>query len=920
MAGGEGTRLRPLTSNTPKPLLTVAGRPMMEHVLNLLRRHGITDVVVTVSFMANAIRDFFGDGSEFGVELTYVDEPAPLGTAGSVRNAADLLTERFIVLSGDVVTDIDLSRIIAFHGEHEALATIGLTPVDRPLEFGIVITREDGSIDRFLEKPTWGQVFSDTINTGIYVLEPEIFELIDPGRPVDFSAEVFPELLREGRPLFGAVTQGYWEDVGALDAYLRVHKDALDQMVQLDIPGFQVADGVWVGEGTEIAPDVETVGPAFIGPDCTIESGTRLGAYSVLGSHCRVLANVQLDRCVLLDSVYVGAGSRLRGAVVGKSANLRSHVRADEGVVIGDEVQVGHDATLGPDVKVYPFKTVEDGAVVNSSIVWESRGASSLFGRDGVDGLANVDITPELAVKLALAYGTSLRKGETVVTSRDSSRSARMLKRALMAGLNAAGINVLDLEVASTPVTRFLVKSPKAVGGLTVRLRNDDPSSVSIHFYDGTGMDIPEDAQRRIERSFQREDHRRALPEEIGDISFPHRAVEDYTVELAEIVEPGQIAERQFKLVIDYGYGSASLAMASVLTKLRADVLAVNPYSSTIGRLTFDMAASTRRVADLVRASGAHLGAVFDPAAERLTLIDDEGEVLTHTEATLCFVELICDHLLGDRIALPGQHDRPRRTHRRRLRRDRPAHQGVHARVDGGGDAARGGLRGRRRGRVHPPGLPARVRCRGRPGQDARPAGSQRSPAGRGAPRPPGRAHDPRGRRHALGAEGPGHAQPAGAGRRRARPGRRRQGRQRARVGAGAARSGRARHPPLGRGRHGRGSPRAVEGLRPAHPPLGSMTDAGRTKFQRMNVPDELRYSKDHEWASVEDGGGDGGSGQRVRIGITDYAQDALGDVVFVQVPGDRDRRPGWREHGRGRVDEVRVRTSSRRSAGPSWR
>jgi mannose-1-phosphate guanylyltransferase/phosphomannomutase len=449
------------------------------------------------------------------------------------------------------------------------------------------------------------------------------------------------------------VTYGYWEDVGTLDAYLRVHKDALDQMVQLDIPGFQVADGVWVGEGTEIAPDVETVGPAFIGPDCTIESGTRLGAYTVLGSHCRVLANVHVDRSVLLDSVYVGPGGRLRGVVVGKSANLRAHVRADEGVVIGDEVQVGHDATLGPDVKVYPFKTIEDGAVVNSSIVWETRGASSLFGRDGVDGLANVDITPELAVKLALAYGTSLRKGETVVTSRDSSRSARMLKRALMAGLNAAGINVLDLEVASTPVTRFLVKSPKAIGGLTVRLRNEDPSSVTIQFYDSTGMDIPEESQRRIERLFQREDHRRALPEEIGDISFPHRALEDYTVELAQIVEPDQIADRQFKLVIDYGYGSASLAMASVLTKLRADVLAVNPYSSTIGRLRFDMAASTTRVADLVRASGAHLGAVFDPAAERLTLIDDEGVVLTHTEATLCFVELICDHLLGDRIALP---------------------------------------------------------------------------------------------------------------------------------------------------------------------------------------------------------------------------------------------------------------------------
>ena len=199
MAGGEGSRLRPLTSNTPKPLLTIAGRPMMEHVIHLLRRHGITDIVVTVAFMANAIRDYFGDGSEFGVQLTYVDEPSPLGTAGSVRNAAELLKERFIVLSGDVITDIDLSHIIDFHVAREAMATIGLTPVDRPLDFGIVITRDDGSIDRFLEKPTWGQVFSDTINTGIYVLEPEILDLIDPARPVDFSSEVFPQLLA-GRP------------------------------------------------------------------------------------------------------------------------------------------------------------------------------------------------------------------------------------------------------------------------------------------------------------------------------------------------------------------------------------------------------------------------------------------------------------------------------------------------------------------------------------------------------------------------------------------------------------------------------------------------------------------------------------------------------------------------------------------------
>ena len=289
MAGGEGTRLRPLTSNSPKPLLPLAGRPMMEHVINLLRRHGFDEIVVTVAFMANAIRDYFGDGSEFGVSLTYVDEPTPLGTAGSVRNAADHLDERFIVISGDVVTDIDLGQIIEFHVAREAMATIGLTPVDKPLEFGIVITRDDGSIDRFLEKPTWGQVFSDTINTGIYVLEPEIFELIDRRPAGRLLGRGVPALLREGRPLFGAVTDGYWEDVGTLEAYLRAHKDVLDQMVQLDIPGFQVTDGVWLGEGAEISPDVETVGPAVIGPDCTIEAGSHLGEYTVLGSNCRVL-------------------------------------------------------------------------------------------------------------------------------------------------------------------------------------------------------------------------------------------------------------------------------------------------------------------------------------------------------------------------------------------------------------------------------------------------------------------------------------------------------------------------------------------------------------------------------------------------------------------------------------------------------
>src|SRR6516165_7999230 len=288
MAGGGGTRLRPQTSNLPKPMLPCVGRPMMEHIVSLLRRHSITDIVVTVAFLPNAIRSYFGDGSELGVRMAYATEESPLGTAGSVRNAMEQLTERFIVISGDVLTDIDLTEVIGFHEKNEALATIALSAVENPLEFGIVITREDGSIERFLEKPGWGQVFSDTINTGIYVLEPVIFEQIPEGRAVDFSGEVFPAVLDAGDPLFGYVAAGYWEDVGTTAAYLKAHEDILNGRVDVGVSGFELRPGIWVGKGTSVHPSVRMDGPAFIGENCTVDPDAVLGPYATVGANTRV--------------------------------------------------------------------------------------------------------------------------------------------------------------------------------------------------------------------------------------------------------------------------------------------------------------------------------------------------------------------------------------------------------------------------------------------------------------------------------------------------------------------------------------------------------------------------------------------------------------------------------------------------------
>lgn len=653
MAGGEGTRLRPLTTSQPKPMLPMANQPMVAHVISLLKSHGFDEIIITVAFLANTIRTYFGDGSEFGVRIGYATEETPLGTAGSVRNARDELDERFLVISGDVLTDIDLGELVRFHDEAGAAVTLALKPMENPLEFGIVITDPKGRIERFLEKPTWGQVFSDRINTGVYVLDPVVLDYIAPDRPVDFSAEVFPALLEAGHALYGFTTERYWEDVGTLEAYLRVHEDILDAKVAVAIDAFPLRDGVWVGEGAEIDPSATIEAPVLIGDNCHVGPGARLGAYTVLGANVNVGEGVVLERSVVHDNCYIGAGAAARSAIVGRSCELRRGVNIGEGAVLGDHCRIGHHAVITAGVKVYPHKIVESNATVTSSIIWETRGARALFGRRGVSGIANVDLSPELVTRVAMAYAATLPRGASVTTSRDSSRSARMLKRAAIVGLNAAGLHVEDLEAATLPLTRFHIRTGPNRGGLAVGLDREDPQSVVIRFLDADGVDVDEATEKRIERLFYREDLRRVLAEEIGDIDFPARSAELYTAALTSSIELQPLRDAHLKLVLDYAYGTASLLMPNVLAKLGADVLVVNPLVSTAGMLGFDRQKSAARLSELVRSSGAHLGAVIGADGEQLTLVDDTGVVLSDGEALLAVARLVAETEPGARVAVP---------------------------------------------------------------------------------------------------------------------------------------------------------------------------------------------------------------------------------------------------------------------------
>ncbi len=640
MAGGEGTRLRPLTTNTPKPLLTIANKPMMEHIVMLLKSHGIDEIVVTVAFMANAIRSYFGDGQELGVKISYATEEVPLGTAGSVRNAIEELNEQFIVISGDVLTDFNLKELIEFHNEKGGIGTLALKRIENPVDFGIVICNSDGSIERFLEKPTWGQVFSDTINTGIYILEPEIFEYIPENTTVDFSSDIFPVVLEDKKSIFGTVMEGYWEDVGTLDSYLSAHKDVLDGKVKIELEGFELRPGVWIGHDTIIDPTARVEGPAVIGANCEIGDEVHLGPYTVLGDNVRVMSHCDTQRSVIMDNSFIDQSSSLWGTVIGRRCDIKAWAKLADGVVVGDGSVIGAHSSIESGVKIYPNKIVESGAVVNLSIVWEARANRSLFGRQGLSGFANIDLGPELVIRVAMAFASTIPKGSIVAASRDSSRSSRMLKRALMVGLNSCGVNVADLEVATVPLTRYAVKCNSLKGGISVRIARDNSMGAVIRFFDEDGREIDEIAQRKIERLVQREEFRQVLAYEIGDIEFPQRTAENYTADLLSTINTKRVRNRKFKLVLDYSFGTASFVMPNVLSKLGANVLVVNPYGATKRAMDFDRIKAAGEISKMVIASGADLGAVIDPDAEQITLIDSSGKVLNDEELLLAISQL----------------------------------------------------------------------------------------------------------------------------------------------------------------------------------------------------------------------------------------------------------------------------------------
>jgi mannose-1-phosphate guanylyltransferase / phosphomannomutase len=677
MAGGSGTRLRPLTSNLPKPMVPVANKPMAEHIVRLLKRHGVNDIIFTLHYLPNLIRDYFGDGSDFGVKISYsVEEGAALGTAGCVKVIQDRLDSTFAVISGDSLTDMDLTKAVEFHKAKKSQATIVLKRVENPLDYGVVICDSEARIERFVEKPGASEIFSDTVNTGTYILEPEVLLYIVMGREQDFSNDLFPLLLLRNKPVYGYVADGYWCDVGNLQVYRQACRDVLDGLVDVHIDLPQIEPKIWVGEGTQIDSTVKLQPPALIGSNCRIGRDTVIESHTTIGDNVLIQEGASLKRPVLWSNTYIGNKSILRACIVCNNVTIHSSAEILEGAVIGANCSVGQEAIIDPDVRIWPDKLIDSGAHVIDSVIWGTRAARTLFGAHGVRGLANVELTPEFAVKLAAAYGATLKAGPVLV-SRDYWRVSHMLSRAIIAGLIAVGIEVQNLETMPLPIARYYVKTQRASGLVHVRVSQHEPDKATIEFFDNQGVAISKSMERKIETTFFKEDYPRCSPDDVGNIGYPSRVREYYMDEFLKHVKgqvfeedqvpfcvvpgskytrrtkQGTLATHAPRVVIDYAMAETGAILPDLLGQVGIETVVLNSSIRNAPPRQEERMAMRKQLADVVKALNAELGVQIGRNGEQVTLVDETGQIIRGELLLAAIADIILRDKTGRTIVVP---------------------------------------------------------------------------------------------------------------------------------------------------------------------------------------------------------------------------------------------------------------------------
>lgn len=643
LAGGKSTRLRPLTWELPKPMVPVMNVPVMDTILALLHRHGITDIVATLMFMPQKIMDRYGDGARFGVRLGWSTEEKALGTAGGVKAVEDFLDDTFLVISGDCITDFDLTDAIRFHKERKAEATLLMTHVEVPIDFGVLLTDKEGNVTGFQEKPQWGEVFTNQVNTGIYILEPSVLEMIPPDLSYDFARDLFPDMLRQGRRVCGYEAAGYWSDIGSLDSYARTHFDILEGRMAMDILGTEVLPGIITGPNTVIDATATLRAPLLIGANCHIGPGVVLDGLCVIGDNTVLEEDVSLSRSILWNGCYLDYAAEIRGSVLGSRVHLMHHALVSENTVIGDETVVREHASLRANVLVWPRKVVDPHATVDSSVIFSERRSNMLFGRNGLSGIINVDITPEFASRLGAAYGTKLGVHSAAAVSWDGSPPARLFRYAFIAGLLSTGVKVYELQAGFLPVARQTIPLLGVCGGIHIMRDNDSMERLQILFLDATGANVEKGFEKAVEGMYAKEEFLHTTAAGIASVEEIPNATESYARHLMNLCDKDLFRSRRPRIILSSASEPLTAFLAHLFSTLGCDVA----EALVIDHFTPYMMMQETNLQDVF------LCAWFDRNASSVLLMDRSGRLVQEELHKLLTTMILYRTVPGINLLLP---------------------------------------------------------------------------------------------------------------------------------------------------------------------------------------------------------------------------------------------------------------------------
>ncbi|MEJ8544535.1 sugar phosphate nucleotidyltransferase [Brevibacillus borstelensis] len=621
LAGGKGDELLPLTVHTPKSMLPLLNRPCMAYTVELLKQHGIADIGVSLQYCPDLIRDYFGDGSRFGVSLTYFEEQRQ--TAGDKNNQqslAEFLNDTCVVIRGDILTDCNLSEALSFHREKRSMATFVLSGGRACSEGLQVWTNRDGVIAGVADQTGGKDSFG--VGTGIFLLEPEIFSVLQAEvnflRPEQLAVALF----RQGMPLGGYVMTEYWSGIDSLPEYKQVQCDLLDGKTNKAIHARQLAPGIYVEGDLAIDASVRLEGPLLIGKGAHLQTGTSIGAYSVIGSQTVVSEGSVLTQAILWENSYVGTGTKVLGSIVGRNASVGDCVLLGENAVVGDGCRIGRAASVKAGVSIWPHKAIEEAATVNHSVIYGNKQPRSLFGNQGIAGVGNVDITPEFVTRLAGAYACELPMGSRVALCACEHPFAQLLKHSIMTSLCSAGIDTVDIGVGSAPLLRYGVQSTSCTGGIHIQTAKlPGEKRVTLLFVDQNGLPITREMQQSIELAYRQERYGRSL-RHLGQLHVEHRVQDAYIEALLMQVNREAIREKGYKLLIECD--------SRFLLGLLYPVLAELGITAMVGS-----------IADGVRSCQADMGVRLLPNGEGLELFCHTGERLTE-EQLVRLLEMFC--------------------------------------------------------------------------------------------------------------------------------------------------------------------------------------------------------------------------------------------------------------------------------------